>query len=381
MNSISTGHQDLIHDIAYDHYGRLLATCSSDQCIKVFTREFPSAEWTLQSSFKAHDANIFSLSFAPPQYGLILASCSEDQTVRVHSSVDNGHTFTKVATLSDSGGPVHHVVFARFGGHGLKLACIGTDGVVRVYHAADPSDLRQWHLAFEKVVDQDRLLSNGVAARDLQGDFAVDWCPSGTVRASGLTYGRGVDMADSELPRLDRLTIAERAVEQFVVSSMSKVIVFRKLDGGIYEYEPAEELAGHTDIVRDVAWASSAGVGGRYELIATACKDGWVRIFKLTPQRTGTRTTESRNGTAGTVNGDNENGVGENNLSYEVELVDQFDDHKSEVWKVSWNFSGTVLSSSGDDGRVRFWRAAYTGKFIALGVASAEQGSNDEMED
>ncbi|KAK9390680.1 WD40-repeat-containing domain protein [Lipomyces mesembrius] len=382
MNAIATGHEDLIHDIAYDHYGRLLATCSSDQFIKLFTRVVPSAEWTLLSSFKAHDANIFSLSFAPPQYGLLLASCSEDQTVRVHSSIDNGHTFTKIATLSDSGGPVHQVAFAKFGGHGLKLACIGADGVVRVYHAADPADLRQWHLAFEKVVDKDGLLSTGVAARDLQGDFAVDWCPSGTVRASWFTYELGIDMDDVELPRVDRLTIAELAVEQFVASSMSKVVVFRKrLNGGIYEYEPTEELPGHTDIVRDVAWASNASVGGRYELIATACKDGWVRIFKLTTRRMGVRATEYQNGAAGTVNGNGEIGADEDDLGYEVELLDQFDHHKSEVWKVSWNFSGTVLSSSGDDGRVRFWRAAYTGKFVGLGVASAEQGSNDEMDE
>ena len=33
--SIQTDHEDLIHDVAYDFYGERLATCSSDQTVKV----------------------------------------------------------------------------------------------------------------------------------------------------------------------------------------------------------------------------------------------------------------------------------------------------------------------------------------------------------
>lgn len=34
-HSISTEHRDLIHDVAYDFYGQRMATCSSDQFVKV----------------------------------------------------------------------------------------------------------------------------------------------------------------------------------------------------------------------------------------------------------------------------------------------------------------------------------------------------------
>lgn len=34
--SIHADHKDLIHDVAYDFYGERLATCSSDQTVKVF---------------------------------------------------------------------------------------------------------------------------------------------------------------------------------------------------------------------------------------------------------------------------------------------------------------------------------------------------------
>jgi len=34
-HSINAEHKDLIHDIAYDYYGERMATCSSDQFVKV----------------------------------------------------------------------------------------------------------------------------------------------------------------------------------------------------------------------------------------------------------------------------------------------------------------------------------------------------------
>lgn len=33
---VNTDHKDLIHDVAFDFYGRRMATCSSDQNVKVF---------------------------------------------------------------------------------------------------------------------------------------------------------------------------------------------------------------------------------------------------------------------------------------------------------------------------------------------------------
>lgn len=34
----------------------------------------------------------------------------------------------------------------------------------------------------------------------------------------------------------------------------------------------------------------------------------------------------------------------------------QFADHKSTVWRLCWNITGTTLASTGDDGCVRLWR-------------------------
>ena len=52
--TINAEHKDLIHDVAYDFYGRRMATCSSDQSVKVSPhcslsskrRQFPLQIWT-----------------------------------------------------------------------------------------------------------------------------------------------------------------------------------------------------------------------------------------------------------------------------------------------------------------------------------------------
>ena len=40
----------------------------------------------------------------------------------------------------------------------------------------------------------------------------------------------------------------------------------------------------------------------------------------------------------------------------EILQAAQFDDHNSTVWRISWNITGTILASTGDDGCVRMWK-------------------------
>jgi hypothetical protein len=44
-----TQHDDLIHDVSFDYYGRRIATCSSDQTIKVFDLN-ENGEWELNAT-------------------------------------------------------------------------------------------------------------------------------------------------------------------------------------------------------------------------------------------------------------------------------------------------------------------------------------------
>lgn len=79
--------------------------------------------------------------------------------------------------------------------------------------------------------------------------------------------------------------------EQLAVGAMDLVRIYRQGSNG--KYKATEELKGHKNLVRGIAWAPT--MGRSYHLIATACKDGHVRIFKLTESKTHSfNTTKSR---------------------------------------------------------------------------------------
>jgi WD40 repeat protein len=106
----------------------------------------------------------------------------------------------------------------------------------------------------------------------------------------------------------------------------------------------ATVLDGHGDLVHDVSWAPN--LGRAYHLVATACKDGMVRIYRL--------------------------GYHKATATYQPTLVAKLSQHGgAEVWRVSWNVSGTILASTGDDGVSRLWKADFNGTWHPVLVAAA----------
>ncbi|GME81666.1 unnamed protein product [Ambrosiozyma monospora] len=95
-------------------------------------------------------------------------------------------------------------------------------------------------------------------------------------------------------------------------------------------------------------------MGRSYHLIATACKDGFVRIFKLVEYFNKYKKSPE-----------------EGSLRFELETLGEFD-YETEVWRVQWNSTGTILSSCGDDGLVRLYKCNYANKFQCMSVISAE---------
>lgn len=276
---------------------------------------------------------------------------------------------------------------------GLKLAYISSDGVVRVEEALEPHNIQRWNNIEEfRVIDEPPL-------REVETSFCLAYCPS---RWGG---------------------------EQLVVGAMDKARIYRHNNQG--KYKPAEELPGHRGLVRDVSWAPNLGRG--YHLIATASKDHKVRIFRLTDSRntfsskaSGTRPpsrsrdhssntrqsntnekiertpsmglTREKSGLGGSLGTGSQSNVhlssstggqqqqqqSEEDITmlaeiqetrelqgFDVELIADFDDHRREVWRVEWNATGTILSSAGDDGKIRLWKADKTMKFNCMSIISS----------
>ncbi|KXN84491.1 NADP-specific glutamate dehydrogenase [Leucoagaricus sp. SymC.cos] len=53
-------------------------------------------------------------------------------------------------------------------------------------------------------------------------------------------------------------------------------------------------------------------------------------------------------------------------------------EHKSAVSRVEWNVTGTILSSAGNDGRVRLWKAGPDGEWKSAGSIGVEQAEESE---
>ncbi|KAI1285180.1 Nucleoporin SEH1 [Halotydeus destructor] len=135
--SIHSDHKDLIHDVAYDFYGRRFATCSSDQSVKVWDMG-EDEQWHCSSSWKTHSGSVWKVTWAHPEFGQVIATCSFDRSVAIweelitdgQSGERNQSTWIKKAVLVDSRTSVTDVKFSPK--HlGLLLASCSSDGIIR----------------------------------------------------------------------------------------------------------------------------------------------------------------------------------------------------------------------------------------------------------
>mmetsp|Transcript_38402 Transcript_38402/g.96614 ORF Transcript_38402/g.96614 Transcript_38402/m.96614 type:complete len:331 (+) Transcript_38402:165-1157(+) len=241
VKRFTTHHEDVIHDLCYDFYGKRLATCSSDQQIKVWDQD-EDGEWQLSAKWKAHAGSIWKVVWAHPEFGQVLASCSFDKTICIwHEQSDSlgKSRWVLVATLSDSRDSVTDIKFSPK--HlGLKLAAPSADGYVRVYEAIDVMDLSHWQVLEEFEV------SKGGTGKCMP---CISWNPS----------------------QFDPPTL--------VVGTGDSIAKLWEFNESYRRWQQIDALVGHTGTIHDVCWAPN--VGRTYHLIATGSKDGTVRIWKL----------------------------------------------------------------------------------------------------
>jgi len=86
---VETDHKDLISDVAFNLYGSRVATCSSDQTVRIWELDGPQglANWKCTASWKAHSSAVWKVTWAHPQFGQVVATCSFDRTAAVWEEV------------------------------------------------------------------------------------------------------------------------------------------------------------------------------------------------------------------------------------------------------------------------------------------------------
>ncbi|KAI0693614.1 WD40 repeat-like protein [Cerioporus squamosus] len=415
---IPNAHNDLVTDASYDFYGLRLATCSLDQRVKVWQLDENTGSWSLEHDWKAHDAAISKVSWAHPEFGTILATASFDRTVKVWEQISspdidgtqlNGAgpaasssttRWVERAMLVDAKGTVRGVEFApqHFG---LKLATIASDNCLRIYECLEQPSLASWQLdqevdvlslpaaspstrtgvhtmasatptqtssgldgnsaslvahALQQQASQSQLSGRpGLGTREADGGWCISWCKDkywGEIIAAGC----GID----GVVKIIQLNSSGRPSTLLSLNPAPPALPAPA------DPKPANPNAANGDesktfAVTSVAWAPSCGRS--YHLVATGSRDGHVRIWRVRPP---------------TPNEDIDGEDEEGERRWGASIVGDFDDHKSTVGRVEWNITGTILSSAGNDGRVRLWKMTAGNVWRPAGHISVEQAEEQQ---
>jgi len=305
---VETGHEDMIHDAQLDYYGKRLATCSSDRTIKIFDVVDGEAQrHTGGQTLTGHNGPVWQVAWAHPKFGHILASCSYDGRVLIwkeqtaqQASAQASWARVKEHTLHTAS--VNSVSWAP---HelGAIVACASSDGKLSV-------------LTFKNDGTWGADIFNGHAV----GCNAVSWAPA-VLPGSLITPQQGGQQT------------APQGVKRFASAGCDNLVKIWGFREDSQAWVEEETLDGHTDWVRDVAWAPNIGLPRSY--IATASQDKTVLIWtKDTPTGTWTKTALDPS-PAGAGSGG------------------KFPDT---VWRVSWSLAGNILAVSCGDGKVTLWK-------------------------
>jgi protein transport protein SEC13 len=302
--TVETAHSDMIHDCVLDYYGKRLATCSSDKTIKIFEIVPPkgagqgaggqgSTSHQLLETLRGHEGPVWQVAWAHPKFGTILASAGYDGKTIVWR--EQSGAWSKLVEHNVHAASVNSVAWSPHE-QGAVLACASSDGKVSLLEIKDDGS---W--------DTRTLSAHAI------GCNAVSWAPAQSAGSLVATLRQG-----------------NEETRRFVTGGCDNLAKIWHYDTASSTYQVEATLEGHTDWVRDVAWAPSIGLPR--SIIATAGQDRRVYLFT---QAQGQTTWQRQN-------------------LREEPFADV-------VWRVSWSESGGLLAVSCGDGKVYVYKETVTG--------------------
>ncbi|KAH7685859.1 protein transport protein SEC13 protein [Dioscorea alata] len=238
---IETGHQDVVHDVSMDYYGKRLATASSDTTIQIIGVSGSSHQHI--ATLSGHQGPVWQVAWAHPKFGSILASCSYDGRVIIWKEGNKPGQWSQAHVFTDHKSSVNSIAWAPHD-LGLCLACGSSDGNISVFTARTDGG---WDTTR---IDQAHPV----------GVTSVSWAPS---MGPGALVGSGL---------LD-------PVQKLASGGFDNTVKVWKLYNGSWKMDCFPALQMHSECVRDVAWAPNLGLPK--STIASASQDGTVVIWTV----------------------------------------------------------------------------------------------------
>ncbi|KAK2696534.1 hypothetical protein QWA68_004588 [Fusarium oxysporum] len=409
--NLQHGHKDLVQAVAFNTYGDRCATGSVDGKIRVFNRH-KDGTWRLCDTWTAHGGEIIEIQWLPATvYPNLIASLGIEGWFRLWAEDPSAAPGRRFCTgRAGNGKPAFDTRSnkAPYRSFSMKhneetrhtyLALLATDGRLTVYENDQPENLSEYASIDEF----------SVAPKPNRGEelaFRVRFDPNPEPCYTALRAGVPSDSLGLVVAAMDTVKVYR---SRDIVATSIGVQQTQK------EFYLAVELTGHRGLVRDVAWA--AGNIRGYDVIATACQDGYARVFRIetpyseddgkswsaadllrsaphmstrdsTPQAktNGTATPTEKQATtpqlqpshsyhqhqhhtsglsaslakSGSHNDRQWSGQ-PGQVKHNFQEISKLDNHRTPVWRVGFDDDGHILGSTGDDGRLLCYRQTPNG--------------------
>lgn len=262
------------------------------------------------------------------------------------------------------------------------LALLSNDGRLSIYETDQPEGLSDYASIDEFVICNK-------PQRGEEVSFKVRFDPNPEPCYTALRAGVPTDALGLVAAGMD--TVKVYRSRDIVTSSYG-------VDSAQKEFYLAVEITGHRGLVRELAWAPGNIRG--YDIIATACQDGYARVFRLeTPfsdddgkswseadlltnekhaVRNSSPTKEEeklhQQAHPSTLSASLAKTAGAQierqwqgqpgQIEHTVREISKLDNHRTPVWRVGFDVDGQILGTTGDDGKLLCYRQAPDGTWL-----------------
>ncbi|PFH46735.1 hypothetical protein AMATHDRAFT_77541 [Amanita thiersii Skay4041] len=407
---------------AHPEFGTILASSSFDRTVKIWEQTTPIishqalvngaspqqsiSRWVERAMLPDAKAGVRAVEFAPHQLGLKLATISSDNHLRIYECLEpstlTSWQLTEEVDVTTLPTTPSHSYFSR-----TDTVALATP--TQTNATLDSTTATQVAQALQHNLQQGNAQTRpGVGIREADGGWCVSWCKdrywgeviaaacgiSGIVKVIQITPSRrpvtilALDPSPSSETSTNPTTTAPP--QSLAITTPSSTATNETLPAAPSANQPSSGNTGlslpsapsptptgpggtslMTFAISSISWAPSCGRS--YHLIATGGRDGHVRIWRIRPAPE-EDCNISYYDDAGKGDGESD----ERDGKWTASIVADFDHHRSAVGRVEWNITGTVLSSAGNDGRIRLWKATAGNVWRPAGSIGVEQ--DDERE-